>query len=103
VSGRVLRSVVEYDGEDFPAAVVYSYRHNDSDYTGRAISLPQITYNWRGPAERVCRRFPEGATISVYVNPKDSRRAVLEPPAGVGVLAFLLTSVLCFVIAWATK
>jgi len=95
--------MVEYDGEDFVADVVYSYRHNNIDYTGDTVSRPQVTYNWRGPAERVCRRFPEGATISVYVNPKDSRRAVLEPPARFGAITFLLVSILLFAFAWAAK
>lgn len=103
VSGRVVRSVVEFDGEDFAAVVVYGYRHNGVDYTGSTVSLPRIIYNWRGPAERVCRRYPEGATISVYVHPRDARRAVLEPPGRIGVLTFLLISILLFAMAWALR
>ncbi|MFL6605677.1 MAG: DUF3592 domain-containing protein [Steroidobacteraceae bacterium] len=103
VSGRVVRSGVEYRGEEFAAAVVYSYQHKNVEYTGNIVSFPQIVYNWRGPAERICQRYPEGATISVYVDPQNPKRSVLEPPSGVGVLALLLASVFFFVVAWAVK
>jgi len=103
VSGRVVRSKVEYRGEEFAADIVYSYQHNDVEYTGDTVSFPQIVYNWRGPAERICRRYPEGATINVYLNPQDPTQSVLEPPSGTGVVAFLIASAFFFVIAWAAK
>ena len=103
VSGRVVRSKVEYRGEEFAADIVYSYQHNHIEYTGDTVSFPQFVYNWRGPAERICRRYPEGATINVYLNPQDPKRSVLEPPSGAGMVACLIASVLFFVIAWAMK
>jgi hypothetical protein len=101
VPGQVVRSQVEYRGEEFAAEVSYTYSYDGREYTGRTVSSPPIVYNWRGPAERICARYPEGAVVVTHVNPRDPQRSVLEPPGGIGSIAMLLVSILCLVFAWA--
>jgi hypothetical protein len=103
VPGRVIRSRVNFDGEDFAADVLYSYRHNGVTYTGKTVSFPQFTHNWRGPAERVCTRYPEGTEVIVYVNPEYPRSAVLEPPSRIGAIVFLLISIVLLILAWGLR
>jgi hypothetical protein len=101
VPSRIIRSRVEYRGEEFAADVAYTYSYDGVDHTGNAVSSPQIVYNWRGPAERICARYPEGATVTASVHPEDPTRSVLEPPGRIGAIVMLLVSAVCLLFALA--
>jgi hypothetical protein len=82
VSGRVVRSRVESQGEDYKADVEYAYGYQEHDYRGTRVRSFQLRYNWPQPAERVCQRYLEGAVVEVFVNPRDPTQSVLEPGGG---------------------
>ena len=101
VPSRIIRSRVAYQGEEFAADVAYTYSYDGVEHTGNAVSSPQIVYNWRGPAERICARYPEGATVTASVRPEDPTRSVLEPPSRIGATVMLLVSAVCLLFALA--
>lgn len=37
-----------------------------------------VTYNWQGPANRLCEKYPVGARVPVFVSISDPAVAVLE-------------------------
>jgi Protein of unknown function (DUF3592) len=99
VPGRVARSRVEIQGEDYRADVEYAYRYQERDYRGTTVRSLQPAYNWRGPAERICQRYPVGAIIEVYVSPQDPHQSVLEPGGGSWLVPVSLIASLGLVIA----
>ena len=100
VPARIIRSKVEYRGEEFAADVAYTYSFQGVEHIGNAVSSPQIVYNWRGPAERICARYPEGAAVIACVHPEDPQRSVLEAPSRAGAMAMLLASIVFLILAW---
>jgi hypothetical protein len=98
VAGRVLRSEVKWDGELYEPEVTYEYSYNDAKYTSSQIRSGLLTYNWRGPAERLCERYPANSAIQVLINPVDPTDAVLEPAGGAGFVALAYVIAAIFVI-----
>jgi hypothetical protein len=45
-----------------------------------------VAGSWRGPAERRCARYPDGVTVTAYVDLRDPKRSVLEAPTRVAAL-----------------
>jgi Protein of unknown function (DUF3592) len=79
VVGRIITSRVDYDGELYRAGVHFSYRYNGIEYSAKTIRTFGLMYNFRGPAETTCARYPVGANVDVFVDPDGPERAVLEP------------------------
>jgi hypothetical protein len=98
VAGRVLRSEAKWDGELYEPEVTYEYSYNDAKYTSSQIRSGLLTYNWRGPAERLCERYPANSAIQVLINPVDPTDAVLEPAGGAGFVALAYVIAAIFVI-----
>ena len=78
--GIVLTSAVEkrrYRRRDVNNAIVrYSYRVGERTYQNAKVSLGPAA---RGAeAKKVAARYPVGAQVMVYYNPKDPSEAVLE-------------------------
>ncbi len=99
VTGKVLVSRVEFQWEDYQPIVEYVYCHNGIEYRGKKIRSHLVVYNFKGPAERLCARYPSGASVEVYIDPNNPERSVLEPGGdawllGVGVPVALLFIVL---------
>jgi regulation of enolase protein 1 (concanavalin A-like superfamily) len=101
VSARVVRSQVEYRGEEFAADIAYTYSFGGEEYAGSTAGSFQVVYNWRGPAERKCARYPDGATVTVFVDPRDPKRSMLEAPPRGAALVFLFVSIVFFLIGMA--
>jgi hypothetical protein len=97
VPARVVRSRVEYRGEEFVADIAYTYSFGGEEYVGSTVGSLQIVYNWRGPAERQCARYPEGDTVTAYLDPGDPKRSMLEAPTSGTAPVFLCVSILCAV------
>ena len=98
VAGSVLRSEVKWDGELYAPEVTYEYSYNDAKYTSSKIQSGLLTYNWRGPAERLCERYRADSAIQVLVNPVDPTDAVLEPAGGAGLIALAYVIAAIFVV-----
>jgi hypothetical protein len=78
VVGTVTRSEVVFDGEDYRPVVEYKYEVDGVAYVGNTITAGMITFNWRGPATRLVKRFPVGAKVPVFVHPVNPQRASLQ-------------------------
>jgi hypothetical protein len=98
VGGRVLRSEVRWDGELYAPEVTYEYSYNDAKFTSSKIRSGLLSFNWRGPAERLCERYRANSAIQVLVNPADPTDAVLEPAGGAGFVALAYVIAAIFVI-----
>lgn len=79
VPGTISRSVVELHGEYFRAIIEYAYVYGDRKYMGDTVRSGDLLYNWAGPAERLCARFPEGTSVDVYIDPANPSQSVLIP------------------------
>jgi len=77
--GQVESGAVVWTGETYTARVVYKYAVDGVQFTGNIVKPGALQYNWRGPAERVLRRYPPGSSVVVFVDPKNIGDAVLEP------------------------
>ena len=92
VTGTILKSEVRFDWEDYLPVVEYQYEVDGVSYRGNTIVIgPLIQFNWKGPATRVIERFPVGASVTVYVDPTNPRRAVLQPSVDRNLPLFLIT------------
>ncbi len=78
-TGRVVSSEAALDGEEYAPFIRYEYRWEPGSYVGTKVRSGLVRYNWRGPADRLCSRYPAGAQVSVFVNPEDPSDSVLEP------------------------
>ena len=79
VTGKVLVSRVEFQWEDYQPIVEYVYCHNGIEYRGKKVRSHLVVYNFKGPARRLCARYPLGASVDVYIDPNNPSRSVLEP------------------------
>ena len=88
VPGVVQKSQVWYDGELYRADVQYEYSYNAASIKGTNVRTNSLQFNWRGPADRTVARYPAGARVSVFVDPQDPARSVLEPGGDIRVIPF---------------
>lgn len=79
VPGVVESSIVQLSGESYAAVVTYRYEIRGRRYRCDKVRSLMVSYNWRGPAERLIEKYPPGAAVTVYVNPEGAYDAVLEP------------------------
>jgi hypothetical protein len=99
--GEVLSSGVEQRDGRPTARVRYRYRVGEKTFTGARItyragtSLPGLPAD---PPEAAAARYPRGAQITVYHDPGDPARAVLEPGAGPGAYLPIAAGGLFFVL-----
>jgi hypothetical protein len=93
--GRILRSVVlvekDPDGsEGFMPQVEYEYVVGRTTYRGMRLRYGQIGSASRRRAKRVIARYQAGASVSVFVDPRNPGNAVLIPGRDWGNLAIAL-------------
>ena len=79
VPGTVTSSEVKYDGELYVPAVTYRYEVAGQQLIGNTVKSGLVSYNWRGPAKRICERYAVNAEVRVHVDARDPSHAVLEP------------------------
>jgi hypothetical protein len=81
VTGKITRTGVEVvnDGEsnNFVASVLYNYVVGGRTYTGRRIGFSRRQYVRRKRAEEEADKYPVGATVDVYFDPKEPWDGVL--------------------------
>lgn len=95
VEGAVTESFVDThtdeDGDSYTAEVRYRYAVEGVEHTGERVAFTRWNDNDVRDAETVRDRYPVGATIVVYHNPRTHSDAVLEPGlhgGAFGLLAF---------------
>ena len=64
----------------------YAFCYDGIEYRGKNIRSHLAVYNFKGPAARLCARYPSGASVEVYVDPSNPARSVLEPGGDVRLL-----------------
>jgi hypothetical protein len=79
VLGAIATSEVRYDGELYVPSVTYSYEFAGQHHIGDTVRSGLASYNWRAPAERICKKYAVNAEVHVYVDPREPSHAVLEP------------------------
>jgi len=101
IEGVIIVSEVEQppshasdDLTDATSVIRYRYRVDGRDFEGDRIRVGGVPMTTRMLAIRQVARYPLGARVDVYVNPKNPKRALLEPKAQnniAGVIAFTVT------------
>lgn len=87
----------------YGATVSYEYRAGAVNYTGTRLCYGDYASGGGAHAGDIIARYPPGAKVAVFYDPRDPERAVLEPgvhagvwiPIGVGTL-FLLFGTVAF-------
>lgn len=64
----------------YAANVVYNYQVNELSYKNDALSFGKVSAG-RRKAEKKLAQYPVGSRLTVYYDPKDPAKAVLEPVA----------------------
>ena len=79
--GCIIRSHVlvdsSGDGEGYTPQLEYEYAYQGSSYRGKRIRFGQVGSWSRKQAEGILAPFPEGSAVSVFVDPANSKQAVL--------------------------
>jgi hypothetical protein len=84
VMGKVMVSGVDEGATSggrrtYRAMLEYVYEFHGIRFIGERVAPLQFTPNYRASAESITRRYPPGSAVTVYVNPRNPGRAVLEP------------------------
>ena len=105
VRGTITVSGVEFIWEFYRPEIRYSYRIQGIDYVGTRVRRRQVVYNFKGPAKKLCEKYPVGASVIVHVDPCDPSNSVLEPAvssSGTQVLVLLVVGALLLIWCFAT-
>jgi uncharacterized protein DUF3592 len=92
-------SHVSDDETDATPIIRYRYRIDGNDLEGDRIGIGDVPMTTRMLAMQQAARYPLGAHIDVYVNPKNSKRALLEPRAQNDIAGTVVFAVVFGVIA----
>jgi hypothetical protein len=102
VPGKIVASEVKGDApsQKVPQAEIsYMYRVNGREFRGSRVFFGRNSELGRPSAAATVRRYPPEAEVTVYYDPKDPSRSVLEPglnrnaflPAAVGLMLALFS------------
>jgi hypothetical protein len=92
-------SHVSDDQDDATPVIRYRYRIDGSDLEGDRVRVGGVPMTTRLLAMQQVARYPLGAHVDVYVNPKNPKRALLEPGAQNNVVGTIVFAVIFGVIA----
>ena len=86
-SGVEMRSTVTHSGENrktstsYFADIQYEYTVGKKEYFSNRVSLGHYASGNQAWVEKIARRYPEGKSIRVYYNPRETHLSVLEQGA----------------------
>lgn len=89
-TGTIEESSIASEDDDLLPHIVFRYAVNGSEHR-RTLEFPGGITPTREFSAEYLRKYPTGATVTVYYNPRDSGTATLEPGLARGdwlVLAF---------------
>jgi Protein of unknown function (DUF3592) len=86
----IISSEIRSTYEGYLPIIQYEYEYNNAHYTGETFKSAVVVFNFKGPAERILRKYRVGDRVAVYVNPTDPGQSVLEP-AGSGPYNLLIS------------
>ena len=104
VEGVVTESDVSYStdaegAESYSPEVTYRYQINDVLYENNTIKFGENAYGSRRRAEQIAATYPVGKGVTVYFNPDQPDRSVLEPGVSGGSYIVLCIGLLFVVIS----
>jgi Protein of unknown function (DUF3592) len=106
VEGVIIASEVDQplshmsdDEDDATPVIRYRYRINGNDIEGDGVRVGGMPMTTRLEATQQVARYPLGAHVDVYVNPKNPKRALLEPRAQNNIAGTVVFAVVFGVIA----
>jgi Protein of unknown function (DUF3592) len=77
----------------------YAYQVGKRDFVGTTAGWGWTAiYGLRELAEKAASHYPQGQAVTVYYDPEQPRRAVLEPDSRQGSLAPLIAAAICAVV-----
>lgn len=87
VPGKILTSDVSTNltqssspvGAGYDPKITYEYEVGGISYTGTNLNFSRFRTNSPSQASRTVRKYPTGAAVTIYYNPMNPERAVLEP------------------------
>lgn|SRR5579883_2227088 len=91
VGGQITHSEVTDAHDLFVPDIRFTYEVDGRDYSGAVVRTGLLAYNWRSPATALCKKYPVGSTIPVFVSASDPASAVLEPGGSSALIAVLFT------------
>ncbi len=107
VSGTIIKSSIiqkrEWDSKKkkykntFYPNLQYTYGVNGVNYVGSRITFSDYASNSRKAIRKILRKYPNGAQVKVYYNPKNPAKSVLEKRLGIGGYMLFLVSVMFFI------
>lgn len=77
ISSKLAR-VSSKNSASFRVAANYSYRFNDTDYTGDDFDFSGFDYDSEYEMKKVIARYAPGQTVECFVNPDNPYEAVLS-------------------------
>jgi len=98
--GTVIRSEVENRFETFAVVVRYGYEVDALKFVGDTVRCGALQYNWSAPVRRASEKYPVGASVTVYDDPKSPGMAVLElGGSNATLVSIFVATVVCFLVS----
>jgi Protein of unknown function (DUF3592) len=99
IPGAVLESRILNTAEGYLPTIRYEYNFEGDRHENSMFKSLVTASSSRSSSERVIRRYPAGANVTVYVNPNNPSDSVLEPmdsevPYYLGVAGFFLCALI---------
>jgi len=91
VPAVIIESAVGLNGDSFHVLIRFEFSWRGRRFVGDTPRSGIISFNWRGPADRLCAKFPVGAQVIAYVDDLNPQSAVLEPGGDRWMLPFFLS------------
>ncbi|CAN5429313.1 hypothetical protein BH10PLA2_BH10PLA2_33050 [soil metagenome] len=106
ISGVIVASEIEAHDEMTAAKIRYEYVVEGKILEGRAVSFGDVGSSDSSHAQAIVKKYPVGTQVSIFYEPSNPTRSVLEPGLNLGLLLvpavgaiFLIVgSVLAFII-----
>jgi hypothetical protein len=103
VTAIILSSNVRFDGEVYQPEIEYEFQYQGIRRTGSRVRSNYVASNFKSGARSVCDRYPVGEEVTVYVDPENPAKSVLEPggdrwhlPLAIAIAAFFMLVALLF-------
>ena len=104
VEGRITSSLVDHstdaEGADsYSPEVTFVYVEDGRSYESHTIKFGENSYSSERKAQEILSRYPMGQTVTVFYDPENPEKAVLEPGVSSGSYIVLGVGALFVVIA----
>jgi len=103
VKGKITYSRAEpkkvKTGHEYRPSVKYAYTVDGTSYKGNRITASDVYQKTLSGAKDILKKYPTGGEVSVYYDPADPARALLETGMKKNVYVLLVAAAACFFFA----